>query len=670
MTEWKTEQMTEQPTKESTMNVPLPESFQDELLPLGAAFLRMAERRAGRALSEEVALTTDALMRAFAEASHRGSVCVRRQDLLMSLAERMSAPFDRDIASERLERLFDELEALGLLLRREGAEVLETLAAPWIEDGERIYAARYFAQEASLAAALVRIASQTPEKPSEAVLSEMRRLTDAIHADEHQAGAVLKALEENLAVICGGPGTGKTTSVVLMLECLLAEKPNLRIYLAAPTGKATSRMAQSIQESVASDRLVRLLPRMGAVLAGKSDAVVEGRTLHKWLVTKTASGERPSKTNPLPCDVLVIDEASMVDIHLAARLFEAVSPKTRVIVLGDKFQLAAVGPGAVFADISSSTGALARHVAELKTSRRFKEKTVIWSLARAVNHEGVAAKDAPDDVVRLLRANLTEVSPEGDICPAVWFDEAPQPDTGLSSAALEWLDRESRPYLEALAAYVETERRPGVGDAEMEEAWTRLWKSLARFRPLAAQRRGPQSVEALNRVMESRVKAKLVEIGAYDERYDDEVYPGRVVIVRKNDDVLGVFNGDVGIVVPVPFGPDEDPLTARPRRTVIFGDTGKRIAPSLLPAHETAFAITIHQSQGSEFEHVAVFLPEKPDSGLATRELLYTGVTRTKGTVTIFGSERTLRTAVASRTARVGGLARRLEELVLPKETH
>lgn len=103
---------------------------------------------------------------------------------------------------------------------------------------------------------------------------------------------------------------------------------------------------------------------------------------------------------------------------------------------------------------------------------------------------------------------------------------------------------------------------------------------------------------------------------------------------------------------------------------MIFGDTGKRIAPSLLPAHETAFAITIHQSQGSEFEHVAVFLPEKPDSGLATRELLYTGVTRTKGTVTIFGSERTLRTAVASRTARVGGLARRLEELVLPKETH
>lgn len=657
MTEWTTKEMTEEALNETTT------ALRDELLPLGAAFLRMAERRAGRALSDEAALAADALMRAFAEASHKGSVCVRRQDLLATLAETMPAPFDRDTADERLERLFDELEALGLLLRRECAAAPETLVAPWVEDGERIYAARYFAQEASLADALVRIASQTPEKPSEAVLSEMRRLTDAIHADEHQTGAVRKALDENLAVICGGPGTGKTTSVVLMLECLLAEKPNLRIYLAAPTGKATSRMAQSIQESVASDRLVHLLPRMGAVLAGKSGAVVEGRTLHKWLVTKTASGERPSKTNPLPCDVLVIDEASMVDIHLAARLFEAVSPKTRVIVLGDKFQLAAVGPGAVFADISSSTGALARHVAELKTSRRFKEKTVIWSLARAVNHEGVAAKDAPDDVVRLLRANLTEPSAEGDIRPAVWFDEAPQPDTGLSSAALEWLERESQPYLEALAAYVEAERRPR-GETELEEAWTRLWKALARFRPLAAQRRGPQSVEALNRVMESRVKAKLVEIGAYDERFDDEVYPGRVVIVRKNDDVLGVFNGDVGIVVPLPFGPDEDPLTARPRRTVIFGDTGKRIAPSLLPAHETAFAITIHQSQGSEFEHVAVFLPEKPDSGLATRELLYTGVTRTKGTVTIFGSERTLRTAVASRTARVGGLARRLEERV------
>ena len=164
-----------------------------------------------------------------------------------------------------------------------------------------------------------------------------------------------------------------THSRNIILECLLEENKDLSIYLAAPTGKATSRMRQSIV-AMTQGPIACNFPRMKEVVSEETaqgaPRRVEEHTIHKWLVKKTPSGEKPSADNPLPADVLIIDEASMVDIHLAARLFEVVSESTRVIILGDKHQLAAVGPGAVFADIYATDGALAASTVDLKTSRK------------------------------------------------------------------------------------------------------------------------------------------------------------------------------------------------------------------------------------------------------------------------------------------------------------
>ena len=192
------------------------------------------------------------------------------------------------------------------------------------------------------------------------------------------------AVTESLAIISGGPGTGKTTTVAQILECLLEENPGLRIALAAPTGKATSRMDQSMRMSVGRG----FLPKLSEVLAKdearpEGERQVKGRTIHKWLLSPTPAGGFPGPGNPLPVDVIVVDEASMVDIHLAARLFDAVGEATRVIILGDKHQLAAVGPGAVFAELSDPKGMLGGHVVELEKSRRFEKGTVIATRANA-----------------------------------------------------------------------------------------------------------------------------------------------------------------------------------------------------------------------------------------------------------------------------------------------
>ena len=218
---------------------------------------------------------------------------------------------------------------------------------------------------------------------------------------------------------------------------------------------------------------------------------------------------------------------------------------------------------------------------------------------------------------------------------------------------MHWIDDKVARYEAALLPYLDAVRRNAAPEA-IEDAWTQLWGALESFRPLAAQRHGPMSVDAINAYFETKLRDALLTQGCLDERNDLENWPGRVLIVRRNDDMLGVFNGDIGIVVPA-RGKDGSFANV-----VRFGDSGKILPPSLLPPADTAFAMTIHQSQGSEFRDVAVFLPVNPASGLATRELLYTGVTRTKGSVVVFGSEAALKRAVETPTRREGGLAERL----------
>ncbi len=650
--------------------------YSNALSGLGDALLRIV----GRALEKEGKPQPDASVRefmtavttAFSAAAASGSVCIRLADAARVLADlRYGADPDDEADSTcvlaRLDAVkpalsagLDAFERLGLL-QKAGSQKAAFSAAPFIYDdavpdlAARLYIARFFKEEAALAANLLTIASAPVPPVSAEAQARLTRLADAFGAGDEQKAAVRKALAGSFSVICGGPGTGKTTTVVLILECLLADNPDLRIFLAAPTGKATSRMRQSIQ-NITSGAKGSFFPIMQAVNAADElkkpgSRTVEERTIHKWLVMNTPQGGRPSAQNPLAADVLIIDEASMVDVRLAARLFAAVSPRTRVIVLGDKYQLAAVGPGAVFADISDPAGRLAEHTVELRESRRFKDGSVIAALAEAVNHTGCASGDVTAPIVRKLLKQKTDGVSDYRV---EWHAEAPDPMTGVSALAAAWLEKHLSDYVDALTRYLTVVKEAAAADdAGVTAARAALWDVLQRFRALCAQRHGPQSVEAVNAFAERFVRRHLAEIGELNEETDRLHYAGRVLIVRRNDDMLGVFNGDVGIVLPMPGVEGES-------RTTYFGDSGREIPPALLPEHDTAYAMTIHQSQGSEFRDVAVFLPVSPASGLATRELLYTGITRTSGTVAVFGRGDVLDAAVETPTERVSGLADRL----------
>lgn len=561
----------------------------------------------------------------------------------------------------------------------------------------RIYTARNAMEELELARRIYRLAKARPVKLSakqEALVAEFAaggatpsgEPRWALDAD--QLAALRLAAERPFAVITGGPGTGKTSIVAKVLEVILAgaeeratkkakkekaeekaadgeagesgaaestETPHLRIALAAPTGKATSRMRQSIVKSLAEADL----PRLSALIAADAAKPAEERalrehTIHKWLVMPTPSGGWPSPEHPLPADVLVVDEASMIDVHLAARLFRAVSPETRVIVLGDKHQLAAVGPGAVFADLSAADGAVRASVATLRTSWRFPQGCAVERLAAAVNEQGEKASEKSGAVKEVL-AVLSEPPQPGARYRVSWSSEPFGSDgSGLSDSAKAWIDEMSARYAAALMPFLDAVDGNLPAD-ETRRRLDALWEALSSFRALAANRRGPQSVDAANARFMANLAAALEAAGRLGDE-SPETLPGRAVIVRTNDDMLDVFNGDVGIVVP-------ERTEGGLRRTVWFGDRGFGIPLALLPAHDTAFAMTIHQSQGSEFTDVAVFLPAREHSGLATRELLYTAITRTKATAAIFGSAAALERAVITATERASGLKDRLAEI-------
>lgn len=498
--------------------------------------------------------------------------------------------------------------------------------APLILDGERLYLARYQAYEQQLAERLLARASDAPEVDEACLADSLARLfAFNRQTPDWQRLAAAQAVRRRLAVISGGPGTGKTTTVVRLLAALL-EQPdgaNLAIGLAAPTGKAAARMAEAIRNAKAQ------LPVAEAIRAALPD---EARTLHRLLGSRGDSPRvRHDAANPLPLDVLVVDEASMVDLALMAKLVEALPPRARLILLGDKDQLAAVEAGAVFAELCEGRGFDARAAADLERltgqavpiqaprsrlgdavvllthSHRFAGDSGIGELARRIN-----AGDAPGTLA-LLREGAAEL---------LWNAEP-------SAAAL--VERLEQGY----AAYLQAARQ---GDPAAAFA------AFNGFRALTAQREGAFGVAGLNEALEARFKRRLGV--ASRERW----YPGRAIMVRQNDYALGLFNGDIGLCLQSGDG----------LRVFFEGEQGFRgFAPARLPSHDSAFAMTVHKSQGSEFSEVLLALPEQP-SPLLTRALLYTGITRARQRVELWALPARLAEAVKARAERASGLAERL----------
>ena len=498
--------------------------------------------------------------------------------------------------------------------------------APLILEGERLYLARYQAYEQRLAERLLAMSAERPQVDEARLTDSLTRLFAFNRQQpDWQRLAAAQAVRRRLAVISGGPGTGKTTTVVRLLAALL-EQPGgerLAIGLAAPTGKAAARMAEAIRNAKAglplADELKALLPE-------------EARTLHRLLGSRGDSpAVRHDAARPLALDVLVVDEASMVDLALMAKLVDALPPHARLILLGDKDQLAAVEAGAVFAELCEGRGFDAAAAAELQRitgqtvpvenprsalgdavvllthSHRFAGDSGIGELARRINTGDAAG------TLNLLREGRADLA---------WQAEPNQ------AALLARLEQGYLPYLKAARS----------GDPAAAFA------AFNSFRALTAQREGPWGVSGLNEALETRIRRRFSL--AERERW----YPGRAVMVRQNDYALGLFNGDIGICLAGEHG----------LRVFFEGESGFRaFAPARLPSHDSAFAMTVHKSQGSEFSEVLLALPESP-SPLLTRALFYTGITRAKQKVEVWGLPARLSEAVNTRAERAAGLAQRL----------
>jgi exodeoxyribonuclease V alpha subunit len=505
---------------------------------------------------------------------------------------------------------------------------------PLVLSGRRLYLARYFEYERRLAEALLRRVGQDEVGLDGTRLrADLARLfPEGSPGASEQRTAALLAVLSRLSVISGGPGTGKTYTVAKILvllqeQALAAGRDPYRIALLAPTGKAAQRLGEAIQ---------KILTELGTgprVLA----SVPAASTIHRALGYQPRSPTRfrHDRHNPLPCDLVVVDEASMVDLALMAKLVDAVPDGARLVLLGDKDQLASVEAGSILADMYAgrarglskasaarierltgdvlpSSGAepsLADGMVELSHSHRFRGGSGIAELARAVNVGDTAG------ALAVLRES-----------PHVTLEPLPDPERlakSLGAIALEKFGR--------------------LGSASVDDKLA----LLDGFRILCAHRRGPFGVEMLN----EWVALYLRKRGALE--LEGDFYEGRPIIVTANDYQVELYNGDVGVIGR--DGAPEFPLAG------CFGATGarRRVPLALLPPHETAFAMSVHKAQGSEFDEVLLLLGDRP-SPILTRELVYTAVTRARRRVRIFGSPEILATAIASRVQRASGLRERL----------
>lgn len=481
----------------------------------------------------------------------------------------------------------------------------ELPVAPLVLDAaNRLYLRRFYLYEQGLATALL---ARTGENPPASLPAE------------GQDAAVATALAQRLTIISGGPGTGKTTTVVRILTGLVAQAGGKlpRIALTAPTGKAAARLEEAVRNGLQALPASENSEALQALLAHLPRAA----TLDRLLGTRPGTAAlRHHADNPLPVDVAIVDEASMVALPAMARFLAALPPEARVILLGDRDQLASVAPGSLLADLAEAAARpgnpLAPSMVTLTQNFRFGNDSGIYQFCQAIRQGKTA------DALALLDSGAADLSSRPLPAPGQLFET-------LAPSVVEGYG----PYLR--------ERDP-----------QRALAAFSRFRLLAAVRQGPYGINELNRLVEAILREKGLVRG--QRRY----YAGMPILIQRNDYTLRLFNGDIGIVLP-------DPDDASPRLWAWFpndpvaqqegGPAVRRISPSRLPDHETAYAMTVHKSQGSEFDRVLLILPDH-ESAVVNRELIYTGVTRAKKHVDLWFEPRAFAHGVARRAERVSGL--------------
>ncbi|MCU6668541.1 exodeoxyribonuclease V subunit alpha [Enterobacteriaceae bacterium H4N4] len=525
----------------------------------------------------------------------------------------------------------DNLDWSQTLLRSPAVSVGD-LPTPLVLIGDRLYLNRLWRYERAVAGFF-----NEANQPLVHDRGDMQRTLNALFSSDEavnwQKVAAAVALTRRISVISGGPGTGKTTTVARLLAALIqmTGEGRCRIRLAAPTGKAAARLTQSLggalQKLPLNDSQRKLFP-------------TEASTLHRLLGAQPGSQRlRYHAGNPLHLDVLVVDEASMIDLTMMSRLIDALPSHARVVFLGDRDQLASVEAGAVLGDIctwasagftaqraqelseltgchiegnvSPVAGALRDSLCLLQKSYRFGSDSGIGKLAAAVN--------------RGDRQAMRAVFDGG-------FDDIEKKQLQSGEEYLAMLE-------DALLGY-----RYFLDTVHQQAPAEEVLAAFGRYQLLCALRDGPFGVAGLN----ERLEQVLVQKRRISHQPYSRWFEGRPVMISRNDSALGLFNGDIGIALD--RGQGLRVWFQMPDGSV------KSVQPSRLPEHETAWAMTVHKSQGSEFDHAALILPVQM-SPVVTRELVYTAITRARQRLSLYADEGVLAQAVTTRTERRSGLS-------------
>lgn len=540
-------------------------------------------------------------------------------------------------------------------------------------DGSLCYLARYWRYEQQLALLLL------DKKASHYIVDEaeldfyssalqqlfpkrMEKVNETAQVSEvnWQQVACALALMQKLAVITGGPGTGKTTTVIRLLALLIlsekrrseqsqATSSNIKILLAAPTGKAAVRMSESIR-----------LAKQGLNLDEELKALIpeQASTIHRLLGSIPKSIEfRHNAHRPLNADLLVLDEASMVDLPMMLRLLSALPKSCRVIMLGDKDQLSSVEAGSILADLCSSITVQKQQV-KMNYSKGLVKSLSALCQSDLAAHEFKKAEQVHSqlaDCICMLQKSYRFAGGIGELATAVnnmqphlafqLLEDASKQDIALYESC------EAKELQERIVALATQQYKPFF--AVLSEEPAEVIRAFEQFRVLCASRLGPLGTQELNNKIQQSLKHSKVLSNS--ELFEQEFFPGRPVMISRNDYNVRLFNGDTGIVLP--SIENEGEL----RVYFLQADNSVRaVLPSRLPPHETAFAMTIHKSQGSEFKEVALALAVQSSVRGMTKEVIYTGITRAKEKVSIFSDRMALKQGIEQKTIRQSGLKNKL----------
>jgi exodeoxyribonuclease V alpha subunit len=562
-----------------------------------------------------------------------GNICISVENMPSNLN---TTPYTNAVSAK-------DLLKFSNLVSKEGLNT-----TPFILHNDRLYFQRYFKYETSIIQKLKSLIAAETTLIADRMeqLKTYLKLIQSLNANyningltnkeqvDWQLVSVLQALLNNFSIITGGPGTGKTTTLAKLLIVLYELEPDAKVALAAPTGKASMRMFESLKSST--------LP-FSVETKSKIDKLKQS-TIHGLLGYKKESVNfKYNAENPLPYNWVVVDEASMIDVPMFSKLLEALGDNCRIILLGDKDQLASVEAGSLLGDLCQT----------LPSLNIFSNKSAAW-----INEfiEDPEKKIKPEFIgvqKQLLSGHIIELKFShrfnsqgaiGKMSRAVIEGDTEKLTTLIENSAGTNVEIDHQYTPQILESFVE-----GYANYIQEVDIKTALKKLNERRVLVAVRQGPRGLYATNQFIELHLRKKGLL------RPDGEFYEHKPIMVTRNMHDLGLLNGDTGIMRKDDKG-----------NLKVWFEDGlggiKSILPAYLNYYETAFAMTIHKSQGSEFDQVIVILPEGTSNALLTRELLYTGITRARTSITIQGEMDTIRHSVESCVQRISGITGRVDQ--------